>query len=149
MSLKEYQRKRKFQETPEPKGKAAEAGKNRFVVHDHYAEHAGHHHDLRLEMRGVLESWAVPKGLPEKPGIRRLAVQVEAHPVDYINFQGKIPSGLYGAGKVKIFDKGKYQLIDRLGDRISLILKGKKLKGEYHLIKMKGRKNQWLILKTK
>lgn len=84
MTLKKYQAKRKFAKTPEPRGKIAETGKNRFVVQEHWASH--HHFDFRLEMEGVLKSWAVPKGLPEKKGIKRLAIQVEDHPVDYINF---------------------------------------------------------------
>jgi bifunctional non-homologous end joining protein LigD len=147
MGLKEYQKKRKFTKTPEPKGKVQKIAKNRFVVQEHWASH--HHFDFRLEMEGVLKSWAVPKGLPEKKGIKRLAVQVEDHPVDYINFQGEIPKGLYGAGTVKIFDKGIYELINKAKDRISFKLKDKKLKGEYRLIKTKLGKNQWLLIRTK
>ena len=148
MPLEKYWQKRKFEKTLEPKGKVVESGLNRFVVHDHYAEKAGHHHDFRLEMGGVLKSWAVPKLVPEKPDIRRLAIQVEPHPIQYLSFAGKIPPGLYGAGTVKIFDKGTYQLIEKTPNRISFKLKGKKLKGEYLLIKTR-RKNQWLLLKTK
>jgi len=147
MGLKEYWKKRKFKKTPEPKGKVVKVSKNRFVIQEHWATH--YHFDFRLEMEGVLKSWAVPKGLPEKKGIKRLAVQVEGHPLDYINFQGKIPKGLYGVGTVKIFDNGNYELIDKTRDRISFKLKGKKLKGEYHLIKTKLGKNQWLLIKTK
>jgi len=147
MALKKYQAKRKFTETPEPRGKVAETGKNRFVIQEHWASH--HHFDFRLEMKGVLKSWAIPKGVPEKKGVKRLAVQVEDHPVDYINFEGKIPEGLYGAGRVKIYEKGKYELIDKTKDKISFILRGKKLKGEYHLIKTKLGKNQWLLIRTK
>jgi bifunctional non-homologous end joining protein LigD len=147
MTLKKYQAKRKFSETSEPRGKIARSGKNSFVVQEHWASH--HHFDFRLEIEGVLKSWAVPKGLPEKKGIKRLAVQVEDHPVDYINFEGKIPKGLYGAGTVKIYDKGKYELIDKTKDKISFTLKDKKLKGEYHLIKTKLGKNQWLLIRTK
>jgi len=145
MSLEEYRRKRKFNKTPEPKGKIGKVSKNRFVVQEHHARHL--HWDFRLEMEGVLKSWAVPKGVPEKIGIKRLAIQTEDHPVDYINFEGKIPEGLYGAGTVKIFDKGKYELIEKTKNRITFELKGKKLKGEYNLIKFKGRKNQWLLFK--
>jgi len=147
MSLEKYWKKRKFQKTLEPKGKVQKIGKNRFVIQEHWASH--HHFDFRLEIEGILKSWAVPKGLPEKKGIKRLAVQVEDHPVDYINFEGKIPKGLYGAGIVKIYDKGKYKLIDKTKDKISFTLKGKKLKGEYHLIKTKLGKSQWLLIKTK
>jgi bifunctional non-homologous end joining protein LigD len=147
MALRQYQKKRKFQRTPEPKGKIGKSGKNRFVVQEHHARNL--HWDFRLEMQGVLKSWAIPKGLPEKKGIKRLAVQVEDHPVDYINFKGKIPKGQYGAGIVKIFDKGNYKLINKTKDRISFILKGEKLKGEYHLIKTKFGKNQWLLIRGK
>jgi DNA ligase D-like protein (predicted 3'-phosphoesterase) len=144
MSLKEYQEKRRFAETPEPKGKISKISKNRFVVQEHWASH--HHFDFRLEMDGVLKSWAVPKGVPEEKGVKHLAIQVEDHPVDYINFQGEIPEGLYGAGVVKIFDKGKYKLIERAENQIIFELKGKKLKGEYSLIKFKE-PNQWLLIK--
>jgi len=148
MTLEKYWQKRKFDKTPEPKGRVLKTGKNRFVVHDHFAIKARHHHDLRLEMDGVLKSWAVPKGVPEKTKTRRLAIQTEDHPVDYINFEGKIPEGLYGAGIVKIFDKGKYELIEKSKNRIIFELKGEKLKGNYNLIKFR-KLNQWLLSKTK
>jgi DNA ligase D-like protein (predicted 3'-phosphoesterase) len=147
MSLKEYERKRKFEKTPEPKGEVLETGKSRFVIHDHYAQKAGHHHDFRLEMEGVLKSWAVPKLMPEEKGIKRLAISVEDHPTSYYNFTGTIPKGEYGAGEVKIFDKGNYRLIEKDENKIVVELKGKKLKGFYALIKLKGKKNQWLIFK--
>lgn len=146
MSLKEYQRKRKFEITPEPKGEIKKISKNRFVIHKHQARHL--HYDFRLEMDGVLKSWAVPKGLPEIFGVKRLAVQVEDHPVDYINFQGLIPVGQYGAGKVEIFDQGKYKLIEGDKNKIIFELEGKKIKGKYALIQMKQSKN-WLIYKMK
>jgi bifunctional non-homologous end joining protein LigD len=123
--------------------------KNRFVVHDHYAKKAGHHHDFRLEMEGVLKSWAVPKLVPEVKGTKRLAIQVEDHEIDYINFKGVIPEGEYGAGEVKIFDKGKYKLIERGENKIVVELDGKRLNGTYALVKLKQGKNQWLIFKTK
>jgi DNA ligase D-like protein (predicted 3'-phosphoesterase) len=147
MSLKEYERKRKFEKTPEPKGEVLETGKSRFVIHDHYAQKAGHHHDFRLEMEGVLKSWAVPKLVPEEKGIKRLAISVEDHPISYYNFTGTIPKGEYGAGEVKIFDKGNYRLIEKDENKIVVELRGKKLKGIYALIKLKGKKNQWLIFK--
>ncbi len=157
-SLKKYWQKRRFEKTSEPKGKVEKVSKNRFVIHNHYAKKAGHHHDLRLEMPSVakttegkevgLKSWAVPKGVPEKVGVKRLAIAVEDHQVDYIDFEGKIPEGLYGAGTVKIFDKGKYELIKKTKDRTLFKLKGKKLKGSYNLLKLRGRKNQWLLFKT-
>jgi len=148
MSLEKYWQKRNFDKTPEPKGKVLKVSKNRFVVHDHYALKAGHHHDFRLEMDGVLKSWAVPKGVPEKKGKRVLALETEPHPISYLNFQGKIPRGCYGAGTVKIFDKGKYKLIERTEKRIVFELKGEKLKGEYILLKFKE-PNHWLLFKTK
>lgn len=146
MSLEKYWQKRDFKKTKEPKGKISKISKNRFVIQEHWATH--HHFDLRLEIDGVLKSWAVPKGLPEKARIKRLAVQVEDHPVNYLNFEGEIPEGCYGAGIVKIFDKGKYELIEKREDRLIFKLNGEKVKGKYTLIKMKGQKNQWLIFKT-
>jgi bifunctional non-homologous end joining protein LigD len=152
VTLEEYKRKRKFEETPEPKPVVKKTGKKRFVVQKHQATHL--HYDFRLEIGGVLKSWAVPKGVPEKPGIKRLAVEVEDHPVDYINFEGTIPEGLYGAGKVEIWDSGTYKKLkikyqkSKINE-LNFILEGKKLKGEYAMIKTKwiGRKNQWLIFK--
>lgn len=149
MTLEKYWQKRKFKKTPEPKGKILKTKQSRFVVHDHFAEKAGHHHDFRLEMNGVLKSWAVPKGIPEKVNLKRLAIQTEDHPIEYINFKGKIPKGLYGAGIVKIFDQGNYKLVNKTEDKIIFILKGKKLKGSYNLIKLKRNPHQWLIFKSK
>lgn len=146
MTLKKYQAKRKFDKTSEPKGEVKKKGLSRFVVQKHQASHL--HYDFRLEYEGVLKSWAAPKGVPEKSGIKRLAVAVEDHPVDYINFSGRIPEGEYGAGTVEIWDKGKWQAIDGSLERGSLKFKlaGKKLKGEYVLVRMKDKKN-WLIYK--
>ena len=120
----------------------------RFVVHEHHATHL--HWDLRLEMDGVLKSWAVPKQPPLKSGLRRLAIQVEDHALDYINFHGTIPEGQYGAGEVKIWDKGTYELKDRKNDKIEFVMKGKKMKGAYALVRFKkaGEKN-WLLIKAK
>jgi bifunctional non-homologous end joining protein LigD len=146
--LKQYRQKRKFAVTPEPEGSILRTSKDRFVVHDHFAGKAGHHHDFRLEMNGVLKSWAIPKRMPNKEGVKRLAIQVEDHPIDYINFRGKIPKGFYGAGTVKILDEGKYRLKERKKDKIVLELNGKKLRGHYCLIKFKKDK-QWLIFKMK
>jgi DNA ligase D-like protein (predicted 3'-phosphoesterase) len=101
MGLKEYQGKRNFSKTPEPPGEVVDTGKSRFVIQRHDASHL--HFDFRLEMDGVLKSWAVPKGLPEESGVRRLAVQVEDHPLSYIDFKGTIPEGQYGAGTVEIW----------------------------------------------
>lgn len=146
MPLNKYQSKRKFEKTPEPKGRVKKDDKNRFVIQEHWASH--HHFDFRLEQDGVLKSWAVPKGLPEKIGIKRLAVQVEDHPIDYINFHGIIPVGQYGGGKVEIYDKGKYKVSEQDKNKIIFELKGKKIKGPYALIRMKNTKN-WLIWKIK
>ncbi|MFQ5996688.1 MAG: DNA polymerase ligase N-terminal domain-containing protein [Dehalococcoidales bacterium] len=145
MSLEEYRRKREFKKTPEPKGEAGGDGENRFVVHKHQARHL--HYDFRLEMEGVLKSWAVPKGVPFEPGVRRLAVQVEDHPVEYIDFAGQIPEGEYGAGTVEIWDKGNFILDQRASDRLEFTLKGEKLSGGYVLIHTDG--NNWLLIKRK
>jgi bifunctional non-homologous end joining protein LigD len=146
MALKKYQAKRKFNKTPEPKGVIKKKSLSRFVIQKHQASHL--HYDFRLEIGGVLKSWAVPKGVPEKNGIKRLAVQVEDHPVEYINFSGIIPEGEYGAGAVEIYDKGKWQILEGDFKKGSLKFKlvGKKLKGEYVLVKLKDKKN-WLVYK--
>ena len=146
MDLLKYQRKRKFKKTPEPKGKVLKTKEHRFVVQEHHARHL--HYDFRLEMEGVLKSWAIPKGLPEETGIKRLAVQVEDHPVGYIDFAGQIPEGLYGAGTVKIWDKGTYKLLSKSENQINFELLGKKLKGQYTLIRFKPPK-YWLLIKAK
>jgi len=153
-SLEKYKKKRKFKQTVEPKGKIKKSSKNRFVIQEHWARK--HHFDFRLEMSAsrdnkeiVLKSWAVPKGIPKKKGVKRLAIQTEDHPVDYISFEGEIPQGSYGAGKVEIFDKGVYDLNKRGKDEILFELKGNKIKGNYALIKFKGQRDQWLLFKTK
>ena len=147
-TLKEYQAKRKFNKTTEPKGEISGSESRRFVVHEHHARNL--HYDFRLEMKGVLKSWAVPNGVPEEPGIKRLAVRVEDHPVGYIGFSGIIPEGEYGAGEVKIWDKGKWKPIecDLNKGSFKFILQGEKLKGEYGLVLFKDKKN-WLIFKIK
>lgn len=142
--LKKYQQKRKFNLTPEPKGEIEKTNLARFVVQKHQASHL--HYDFRLEMEGVLKSWAVPKGVPEEKGVKRLAVQVEDHPIDYINFSGIIPKGSYGAGTVEIWDKGEYKLLEKNKKALKIELKGKKLKGDYVMVFFK--KNQWLIYKV-
>lgn len=143
MELEEYYKKRKLKITSEPKGEISKENLNRFVVQKHQATHL--HYDFRLEMEGVLKSWAVPKGLPEEREIKRLAIEVEPHPVDYINFKGVIPEGQYGAGIVEIFDKGKYELIEKSEKMIKFRLDGKKFKGDYVLLKMRDK--NWLIYK--
>lgn len=144
MTLKKYQTKRKFAKTPEPKGELKKTAGNRFVVHRHEARHL--HYDFRLEMDGVLKSWAVPKGVPAEKGVKHLAVQVEDHPVDYIDFQGTIPEGNYGAGTVEIWDRGKYRLIEKKPKAIKFTLEGKILKDDYVLFKFKDK--NWLIFKV-
>jgi len=115
----------------------------KFVVQEHHATHL--HWDLRLELDGVLKSWAVPKGLPEEPGVKRLAVQVEDHQLDYIDFEGEIPEGKYGAGQVKIWDRGTYTLTERAPGKLRFVLSGSKLSGDYVLVKT--RDDNWLIFK--
>ena len=117
-----------------------------FVVHEHHATHL--HWDLRLEMDGVLKSFAIPKEPPTKPKVKRLAIQVEDHDLKYAKFEGEIPKGMYGAGKVKIWDKGTYELLERADDKIIIKINGKKLKGEYALIRFKkAGKREWLFFK--
>ena len=146
-SLKEYKSKRDFGLSPEPSGEAEGSEENRFVVQEHNASHL--HYDFRLEMDGVLRSWAVPKGPPEKPGVRHLAVQVENHPVDYIDFEGTIPEGQYGAGTVKIWDNGTYSLESSKPDKLVFSLNGKKLSGNYVLVHMQNKPKDWLLMKMK
>jgi bifunctional non-homologous end joining protein LigD len=118
---------------------------SRFVVQKHHARTL--HYDFRLEIDGVLASWAVPKGLPTGPGIRRLAVRVEDHDLDYIDFEGEIEEGSYGAGTVEIWDSGDYELLERERGKLKFILKGKRLKGTYDLINFKEK--NWLLIKEK
>lgn len=116
----------------------------RFVIQEHHASRL--HWDFRLELDGVLKSWAVPKGIPDTPGIKRLAVEVEDHPLDYIDFEGVIPEGNYGAGEVIIWDKGTYELTERTPGKLSFTLYGDRASGNYTLIKTKGEKD-WLLFK--
>lgn len=120
----------------------------RFVVQEHQASHL--HWDFRLEMEGALKSWALPKGFPLKAGEKRLAVEVEDHPLDYINFEGEIPEGEYGAGKVLIWDKGTYELLEKKEGKLRVSLSGLKARGIYHLIKTNylPKRNSWLIFKS-
>ncbi|MCF7873562.1 MAG: DNA ligase [Candidatus Omnitrophica bacterium] len=160
-SLDKYKNKRNFKESPEPKAEKA-ARKNKqplFVVQKHAASRL--HYDFRLEIKGVLKSWAVPKGPSLNPADKRLAVETEDHPLAYANFEGTIPKGHYGAGTVVIWDKGTYQNIkkDKTGKEIKIEksyqkgqmefkLQGKKLKGNFALIRFKPKK-QWLLIKMK
>jgi len=146
LSLKEYRKKRNFKETTEPKGEVEMSEENIYVIQKHAATHL--HFDLRLEMDGVLKSWAIPKEPPTTPGVRRLAVQVEDHPVEYANFEGAIPEGEYGAGTVEIWDRGSYKLIERKEDKLIVEINGEKLKGVYVFVRFKDEKN-WLFFKKK
>jgi bifunctional non-homologous end joining protein LigD len=122
---------------------------HRYVVHEHHSTHM--HFDFRLEMGGVLRSWAVPKGPSMNPSEKRLAIEVEDHPLEYIDFEGIIPEGMYGAGAVVIWDEGTYELIKNEEDKIEIIIDGMKLRGEFDLVRLKssGRENQWLLIKHK
>ncbi len=117
----------------------------RFVVHRHDASRL--HWDLRLEWEGVLKSWAVPKEPPVAPGVKRLAVEVEDHDLDHIDFEGEIPEGEYGAGTVEIWDDGMYDLLSEHGRRLKLALRGRRLRGEYVLVPLEGK--NWLFFRTK
>ena len=117
----------------------------RFVIQKHQATHL--HYDFRLEMDTVLKSWAVPKEPPTIPGVRRLAVQVDDHALDYIDFEGTIPEGEYGAGTVEIWDKGTYTLKNRTDKTIEFTLQGSRLSGDYALINFK--ENSWLLIEKK
>jgi len=144
MSLREYCEKRDFEKTTEPKGGSKPSEGNIYVIQKHSATHL--HYDLRLEMDGVLRSWAIPKEPPTLAGVRRLAVEVEDHPVEYAYFEGTIPEGEYGAGSVEIWDKGTYKLTDRKQDKLVIEISGNKLKGSYILVRFKDQKN-WLFFK--
>jgi DNA ligase D-like protein (predicted 3'-phosphoesterase) len=146
LSLKKYQRKRDFQKTTEPTGEVKVSERRIYVIQKHAATHL--HFDLRLEMDGVLKSWAIPKEPPTSPAVKRLAVQVEDHPVEYASFEGTIPEGEYGAGTVEIWDKGTYKLIDRKEDKLIVKIDGAKLNGGYVLVRFKDKKN-WLFFKKK
>ncbi|PWW30971.1 DNA polymerase ligase N-terminal domain-containing protein [Chryseobacterium sp. AG844] len=163
MALKDYHNKRKFDETSEPEGKTKKSkDKLIFVIQRHAASRL--HYDFRLEMEGVLKSWAVPKGPSLDPKDKRLAMMVEDHPYDYKDFEGNIPEGNYGAGQVEVWDSGTYEPLEensKLSDEkellkelhagsLKFILHGKKLKGEFALVKMKNNDdNSWLLIKHK
>lgn len=148
LSLEKYKEKRDFERTTEPKGeiKTNNTEEAVYVIQKHQATRL--HWDLRLEMDGVLKSWAVPKEPPTEKGVKRLAVQVEDHPLDYASFAGTIPEGEYGAGTVEIWDKGTYVLVDLKPSKIIFEIKGERLKGTYCLLRFKEDKN-WLFFKTK
>jgi bifunctional non-homologous end joining protein LigD len=153
-TLKEYRRKRHFEKTPEPEGGVQGSGDRAFVIQKHAATRL--HYDLRLEVDGVLKSWAVPKGPSLNPGDKRLAIQVEDHPFEYRKFEGSIPKGQYGGGEVIIWDEGAYKPEGHLGAREQLArgelkfqLHGKKLRGSFVLVRLRKEhsKNEWLLIK--
>ena len=169
MSLDEYKRKRRFEATPEPPPKLEKKSRHRFVVQKHRATRL--HYDFRLEMEGVLKSWAVPKGPSLDPADKRLAMQVEDHPVSYFDFEGTIPEGNYGAGTVMVWDVGTWEPLSpepvngkfvpgtdaeasamlKKGD-FKIRLHGKKLNGDFALIHMRSRRpgtkgTEWLLIK--
>ena len=158
MSLKEYRQKREFSRAPEPEAdKMATTGREPiFVVQEHDSSHL--HWDFRLEADGVLKSWAVPKGPSMNPKDKRLAVQVEDHPLGYAGFEGEIPEGNYGAGTVKIWDRGTYTLVEKYRDMAAAMengvfefrLHGHKLKGLFTLVRtdMDGNDRNWLLFKN-
>jgi bifunctional non-homologous end joining protein LigD len=163
--LKEYAKKRRFTRTSEPSpGLKPGEGPLTFVVQKHAARRL--HYDFRLEVDGVLKSWAIPNGPSFDPKVKRLAVRVEDHPIEYQSFEGSIPEGEYGAGQVMVWDKGFYSPDDEgksfFDDRgkaqesirnglekgkISIVLKGNRLKGSWALVKMQPTKNDWLLIK--
>jgi DNA ligase D-like protein (predicted 3'-phosphoesterase) len=148
MALEEYKRKRDFGKTKEPEGLVKDTGKSVYVIQKHQASHL--HWDLRLEFDGVLKSWAVPKEPPTTEGEKRLAVETEDHPIDYASFQGTIPEGEYGAGKVEIWDKGSFKVVEKTEEKMLININGKRLSGEYYLVRFPkiGPKN-WLFFKKK
>ncbi|RPI15800.1 MAG: hypothetical protein EHM58_13370 [Ignavibacteriae bacterium] len=169
MALEKYKQKRDFKKTPEPEPKKKSSrGQLKYVIQKHAASRL--HYDFRLELDGVLKSWAVPKGPSLNPADKRLAMMTEDHPLDYQNFEGKIPKGEYGGGEVIIWDKGTYHsplttnrkrseevlAEDLEKGNLIFVLDGKKLKGEFALVKLRSSKintgkqdNAWLLIKKK
>jgi len=146
LSLKEFRKRRCLKETTALEGRVKMSEGDMYVIQKHAATHL--HYDLRLGMDGVLKSWAIPKEPSTVPNVRRLAVQVEDHPIEYANFEGTIPEGEYGAGTVEIWDRGTYRLIDRKEDKLIVEINGNRLKGTYVLVRFKDQKN-WLFFKKK
>jgi bifunctional non-homologous end joining protein LigD len=140
--LESYEKKRDFKKTPEPTPAVIDGGGNNFVIHRHHASHL--HYDLRLEQDGVLKSWAVPRGMPPHPGVKRLAVQTEDHPMKYLTFDGKIPKGQYGGGDMWIYATGKYTITKEKKDGFYFRLSGKELNGEYRIYRLQKEKEYML-----
>src|SRR5579863_2377387 len=157
MALEEYKRKRRFAETPEPPPKIEKKSKHRFVVQRHRATRL--HYDFRLEMDGVLKSWAVPKGPSLDPHEKRLAVEVEDHPIEYGGFEGVIPAGEYGGGTVLLWDRGTWEPLEPDPDKslekgmLKFALNGDKLHGHWMLVRLKrrprDRTDNWLLVKER
>jgi len=149
VGLEDYQSKRRFDDTPEPLGEEVNQVGHRFVVHEHHASRL--HFDLRLEMDGVLKSWAVPKGPSMDPSDKRLAMMVEDHPLEYLTFRGEITEGNYGAGFVEIWDSGTYELKENNLEHGKLIcdFAGTKLKGDFHMVRLKDSATEWLLMKSR
>ena len=145
--LETYRKRRDFTKTSEPSG-SSQSKKNGsiYVIQKHAASHL--HWDLRLGMNGVLKSWAVPKEPSSDPSIKRLAVAVEDHPIEYAKFEGVIPKGSYGAGKVDIWDSGTFEILEKTDRGMVLLIRGKKLNGTFVLFKFKPPKN-WLFFRKK
>jgi len=165
-SLGEYRRKRDFHKSPEPAGKKQRGrrGALRFVVQKHQASHL--HFDFRLELDGVMKSWAIPKGPSLDPAVKRLAIEVEDHPIGYNTFEGTIPEGEYGAGTVMIWDRGTYTALDAGDDPVAVLrrgyesgtleftLHGERLRGAFALVRTRrgprrGARSQWLLIKLR
>ena len=164
MALEKYQKMRDFSKTPEPAGELSKgfcdeikkrykgkriSEKPIYVVQEHHASRL--HWDFRIELDGVLKSWAIPKGPSTDPKDKRLAVQTENHPIEYANFEGEIPAGNYGAGTVKLWDSGDFEVVDRTPDKIVMKINGKRLQGEFVLLRTKfsGSDKNWLFFKKK
>jgi bifunctional non-homologous end joining protein LigD len=154
MGLEEYRRKRKFDKTPEPAGEVKKKRGNSFVIQKHRATRL--HYDFRIEMEGILRSWAIPKGPSLNPSEKRLAMLTEDHPIDYGDFEGTIPKGNYGAGKVIIWDHGIYEMVDPetpekgwQKGKFHFVLKGKKLNGAWVLVRGSRAPNEWIFFKVR
>jgi len=157
--LATYKKRRNLKRSKEPPDSKTTNIMQQFVIQKHQARHL--HYDFRLSINGILASWAIPKGPSLNPQEKRLAVRTDDHPLDYVNFEGVIPKGNYGAGTVMVWDKGTYKNIKMQNDKlvpmeeciqkgqIEIFLTGKKIKGGYNLIKIRQKKNQWLLIKIK
>jgi len=145
MFIKKDNKKCDINGTNEPREDTGKSKNNIYLIQKHNATHL--HYDMRLEMDGVLKSWALPKIPPIEKGVKRLAVQTEDHLVEYASFEGEISEGSYGAGVVEIWDKGTYTIEERENDKLVIHVKGKRLQGRFCLIKFKGQQKNWLFFK--